>query len=287
MPAATTHVLSALDILEKLPKEVKNKIQNINMFCIGAQGPDLFFFHNYGAKSLQKDLGNYMHNHKIFEVIEYMHKYVNSLFDTDLISYFYGYLCHYALDSVVHPIVYHRSRFGNLSNEKEIVIHFRIESFFDKYILEKKNLKFKTDKLVKISNKNAEKIGKMYQKLFKDLLKKDVKNDEISKTCKQVSQILYLLKPNSKLKFMIVDKLEELNKKPKMISSLMLYNDFKNRNYVLNNSKEEFFNINHSHIKYYNTFDELYSIGIEKGVKLILNPLDKSNYNLDFEGNPI
>ncbi len=287
MPAATTHVLSALDIYNRLPEGRKTAITNQEMFCLGAQGPDLFFFYNFGAKSEIRDIGSYMHNHQVFEVINYMFNYIKKVKSYNLLSYFYGYLCHYALDSSVHPIVYNRSKYGNLTDESELIIHFRIEAFYDQYVLKKKNLKFKTDEWLYVSNKEAREIAVMYHNLFKDLFNKEIAIKELTKNCKQVSTVLRLLKPNFKLKFKLVEKYEELLKKPKAVSSLMLYNDFKDHDYVLNTAKDPFHNVTDENITYNSSFDELYENGIEKGVYLILNPLDKNMYTLDFDGNLI
>ncbi len=288
MPAATTHALNALDVYENLDKSKKNEIKNLPMFCLGAQGPDLFFFYNFGASSEIKKIGNYLHVNKVYEVIKYMYDYIYKNNKLNLLSYFYGYLCHYALDSIAHPIVYHRSKFGNLTNEAEIVIHFRVEAFYDRYVLSKKQQKFNTDSLLKVSKDDALEIATMFHNLFKDILNKDIEIKELEKNCRQTSLILKLLKPNNKLKFYLTELVENFTNKPKMVSSLMLYNDFNEKNnYVLNKNKEEFKNITDSSIKYNYSFDELYELGIKKGVTLINNPLDESQYNLTFDGNPI
>ena len=64
----------------------------------------------------------------------------------------------------------------------------------------------------------------------------------------------------------------------------MLYNDFDNIDYVLNNNHEEFKNINDDSLVYTDSFDDMYEKAILKGIDLINNPFKENNYYLDFEG---
>ncbi|NLC96262.1 MAG: zinc dependent phospholipase C family protein [Erysipelotrichaceae bacterium] len=287
MPAATTHVECAKDIYDNLPLGKQIVITNKNMFYLGSQGPDLFFFYNFSFSSIIKDTGVYMHEHKIFEVIERMHDYVIKKADYDLLSYYYGYLCHYALDSCAHPLVYQRSRYGNLSDEPEMVIHFKMEAFIDKYVLNSKgrNIKsFDTDKLVTIDGNSRSKLAKMYSIIFKDVFDLEISEKDIEKTCKQIVYTLQILKPNSIYKYKTIQILENIIGKKHLATSLMLFHDFEDPDYVLNNNNLEFINVNDDTLIYTDSFDDLYKQAIEKGVKLITNKLTKDNFKLDFEG---
>lgn len=287
MPAATTHIECAKDIYERLPLGKQAIITNKNMFYLGSQGPDLFFFYKYGVMSRLKQIGIYMHEHRIEEIIKAMHEYIASSSDYDLLSYFYGYLCHYALDSSAHPLVFHRSKYGNLKDEPELVIHFRIEAFIDKYILNKKGRdisSYDTDKLVTISDTDITKLSKMYVSVFKSALGLTVEQHKIEKNCKQIVSILSYLKPSSLLKFKAIQAFENITSKGHTISSLMLYNDFDNIDYVLNNNHEEFKNINDDSLVYTDSFDDMYEKAILKGIDLINNPFKENSYYLDFEG---
>ena len=287
MPAATTHIECAKDIYHSLPIGKQVVIDDKNMYYLGAQGPDLFFFYKFSLPSRLKEIGGYMHEHRIYDVVKYMYDYIAKNSDYDLLSYYYGYLCHYALDSMAHPLVYQRSRYGNLRDEPEMIIHFRIEAFIDKYMLNKKNrtLKsFDTDKLVKISNENIKKLSKMYVSLFKDLFGLTVEQHKIEKACRDIVTTLTFLKPTSEFKFNTLQNLENLSGKDHTITSLMLYNDFEDIDYVLNKNRHEFVNVSDDKLVYSDSFDDLYEKAIKKAVKLITTPLDKENFTLDFEG---
>ena len=66
MPAATTHYEFSKDVYLSLDAKHADMITNLNMFYLGSQGPDLFFFNEavITSKSLKK-LGNRMHDEKI------------------------------------------------------------------------------------------------------------------------------------------------------------------------------------------------------------------------------
>ncbi len=72
-------------------------------FNIGLQGPDLYFY--YFDKH-SPAVGTLAHNNKIYEQFSRMLEYVKQHKDTKSLSYFYGMICHYAMDSVTHPYVY-------------------------------------------------------------------------------------------------------------------------------------------------------------------------------------
>ena len=104
MPAATTHVEFAKDVLRSMDEEHASMITNKGMFYLGSQGPDMLFFSRASLLpgSLKK-YGDLMHDEKCDKFIEYFDKYSDN--DSDLRSYFYGFLCHYALDSTAHPLI--------------------------------------------------------------------------------------------------------------------------------------------------------------------------------------
>lgn len=76
-----------------------------NAFVMGANGPDLFFYHqmyNVFGKNKLYSLGSDMHKHKTGLFL----KTLFSMAKTDVQKdYCLGFLCHYSLDSLIHPFV--------------------------------------------------------------------------------------------------------------------------------------------------------------------------------------
>lgn len=105
-------------------------------FRWGLQGPDPLFYRKIALGSPLHALGNQMHSEKTDHLFFAMARAVNRLTGDEremAEAYFYGFLCHYALDSQIHPYVYCRqeeartgSRAPNASS-----VHCQIESDID------------------------------------------------------------------------------------------------------------------------------------------------------------
>ena len=283
MPAATTHYEFAKDVYLNLSNEIVDKITNLHMYYLGSQGPDLFFFSEAGiGKSSLSSYGNLLHKEKIHEVITYL--YEHSLQDNDLLSYTYGYICHYALDSLAHPLIYYMAAHGLQNNESENIKHFRIEAYIDNKLLESKERDISTYdvyKAVTISKCDNVKLANMYQKLFKEIFDIDLSFNKIQQTIKDCPKYLRLLKPQG-MKFKAISKIESILKIDHYASSLMLNNELKED--VLNIHKNQWYNILNPEIKANNSFFELYDDAIVKAEKIINNPLDESNQTTSFDG---
>lgn len=283
MPAATTHYEFSKDVYLNLSNEIVDKITNLHMYYLGSQGPDLFFFSEAGiGKSSLNTYGSLLHKEKIHEVITYL--YEHSLQDSDLLSYTYGYICHYALDSLAHPLIYYMAAHGLQNNESENIKHFRIEAYIDSKILESKERtisSYDVYKAVAISKCDNVKLASLYQKLFKDLFNIDISFNKIQQTIKDCPKYLRLLKPQP-TKFKVIGKIESILKMDHYASSLMLNNELNED--VLNLQKRQWFNIFEPEIKANDSFFELYDNAIVKAEKIINNPLDQSNQTVSFDG---
>ena len=109
-------------------------------FFWGCQGPDPLFYRKIGSP-LHK-LGNRMHSEKTDELFAALSRAVRDLSgDAQEIAaaYFYGIVCHYALDSEIHPYVYcQQVRFcAENSKLSASAVHSRIESDIDYLLYER------------------------------------------------------------------------------------------------------------------------------------------------------
>lgn len=107
MPAATAHYLFALRVFSKL-KKAGCPVADRDMALIGAQGPDIFFFHrvmpwqrgeSYAAVGLRL---HHMSPARLFEGFRMVY---NTHPSPEALGYVQGMFCHYALDRAVHPYV--------------------------------------------------------------------------------------------------------------------------------------------------------------------------------------
>lgn len=139
----TTHhilgqqVMAALD--EKIAKEVEDQA---GAFCWGLQGPDLLYFHRavvVGSKLPQ--YGRLIHGEKTGDLFNFLANDVIShrkcLDFSTLAAYYFGFCCHYALDSKIHPYVFSRQyEIEDALGQppKDNSAHWRMESGIDQEI---------------------------------------------------------------------------------------------------------------------------------------------------------
>lgn len=145
MPAFSTHYLFAEELAGSLETPAGFSL-NKNCLYIGAQGPDIFFFHRalpwQKGKTLRK-AGSAMHREKCGRIIDCFAEYIDGLDEPDAAkSYVYGFIMHYALDRICHPYIYFiqntiTQKFGKMNPNS---VHNMIELSLDSLLLsEKKN----------------------------------------------------------------------------------------------------------------------------------------------------
>lgn len=168
MPAAATHVEFGKDFLDAVPSNIRSKVTDMKMFWIGTQGPDILYFSHMSVLpgSLHK-FGNIVHEKKVREAIAFMRKYVKN--DPQLMSYYYGYMCHYALDRKAHELICSIARYEfNQYGKSEGVAHIRMEAEIDAYVCNRKGRQ-KHKNIWKSMNLNKEeryKLSKLYSAMF-------------------------------------------------------------------------------------------------------------------------
>ena len=138
MPATITHAFFAKDVYEILPSSISEKLdlKRCKMF---AQSTDSLMFYNLISLMPGKSIRNfqkYFHTHQTQEFfLNFLH-YIrdNSLQDSDVYSCLVGFICHYALDSTLHPfVIYKTGQFqkGKPETYKYNNVHAFMESFID------------------------------------------------------------------------------------------------------------------------------------------------------------
>lgn len=162
MPAFSTHYIFSDEMMDTIRQRAKGVKVDERAVIYGTQGPDFLFFHrllpNMPGKSLM-GTGSAIHRSDPAKLFAAMAEYLinGKNYDRDcVISYFCGFICHYALDRSVHPFVYWAME--DIKKREHItyhpfVLHNRIEFNIDMLLLkEKKNientLKFSTKALL-------------------------------------------------------------------------------------------------------------------------------------------
>mgnify|MGYP000012339301 FL=1 len=111
-------------------------------FRWGCQGPDPLFYRKILLGSPLHKLGNRMHSEQTDELFAAFAQAVHCLTGTAqeiAAAYFYGFLCHYALDSEIHPYVYCRQEQIRSADAKlsASAVHCQIESDIDYLLYER------------------------------------------------------------------------------------------------------------------------------------------------------
>lgn len=151
MPAFTTHYLFANGLIDRIQDADKSINLSEAAVYYGAQGPDALFFHRLMPWMIGKSVseaGYKMHqinpNKILNAMLVYMRdkkeKKANLPSYDDMLSYVYGFICHYALDSVTHPYVYAMQ--NEIIRQKKIgyssgTVHNKIEYAIDMHMLER------------------------------------------------------------------------------------------------------------------------------------------------------
>ncbi|MBQ6497695.1 MAG: zinc dependent phospholipase C family protein [Bacilli bacterium] len=138
MPATITHAFFAKDVYDILPEEIVQKL-DIDRLRMFSQGVDSLMFYNlfsiFPGKEIRRFQG-YFHNHTTQEFFVTLLKYIkdNNIDDIDTYTFLVGFICHYALDSTIHPyVVYKTGRFNkkNPSTYKYNNVHAFMEAYID------------------------------------------------------------------------------------------------------------------------------------------------------------
>lgn len=148
MPAIMTHDFFGRDALHAISGgEALSKAEQ-DAFLLGNQGPDpLFYLRANPFLGKRCVLGNRMHAEKTNELIYLLKRSLYALDPRDVPigrAYAQGFLCHFLLDSNMHPLVYSRqfavcdAGVEGLSRRDGSAVHAVIESEFDEMVLYEK-----------------------------------------------------------------------------------------------------------------------------------------------------
>ncbi len=145
MAGFATHILFGQDVLEEMEDRLFSSMakKHRKVFAIGCQGPDLFLYN--GAMLLsayQKNLGSRMHGEGSGRYFACLLQEIWELGEAEAfqigVSYFFGLLAHYTLDTQIHPYVNAKIGFEpdvEYSGKETMPKHHRLEAAIDAKML--------------------------------------------------------------------------------------------------------------------------------------------------------
>lgn len=287
MPSSMTHAYFSEDVINRCNKNIKSKLdKSMNYLKVFGQGPDPYFFYDFHLTSKSKSVYNInkaMQHSKINKHFITLINYINDkryYSNEQVMAYLYGQICHFVLDSTVHPyIIYYTGRYDEKKQNtfKYNGLHEEMEYYIDCYLIYMRE---------NILPKNF--------KVYKYLFNIDKFNPELISTIDDVIESVYSFKDVSKIyykcimdmkKFYYVFNYDKWGIK-KMVYSMMdficgnklvrkkelSFNvDPNSKLFYLNQEKSTWNHPSDINEKYNYSFEELYDIAVNKAVDIINN----------------
>ena len=251
MPALLTHYICGNTMLRLIDDgQISNLILNHrNVFNLGTQGPDLFFY--YGAWPWTKNygmskFGERMHEEKTGEFISEALKYVISSGDAEkgvLTAYLCGYLCHYVLDCHTHPYIFYKTGFvrkDETYTPKYACYHRMFETSLDvlmlKHELGIQPREFKAYKHIEVPLQAALTIGEMYSKVLSEVYNVNISPELVHQAIADMTGISAVLRDKTGIKKLLLSSIERALGRLPMFSSMILPLEVKDGLDYLNSS---------------------------------------------------
>lgn len=140
MPDFITHSLEADRVLGKkyTKTEVRRALEgHPNLFRLGSQGPDLFFYCAFTGGGALDDTGQRLHEVEPELPLLLAEKHLKNG-DSMSASYLFGWALHLMLDGSAHPFIEKRAReTSGLTGMSESSAHVRFESAYEAYELQR------------------------------------------------------------------------------------------------------------------------------------------------------
>lgn len=139
MPATVTHAYFAKDVYDILPNEIKSVINCSRIKTFGQSTDALLFYNLFSILPGKKirEFQRYFHSNKSQEFFINLINYIkdnNLKNDMEVCSFLTGFICHYSLDSIVHPFVIYKTGEFNKKDKttyKYNNVHAFMETFID------------------------------------------------------------------------------------------------------------------------------------------------------------
>ena len=283
MPAIITHSFFADDVFKNLKDcKLKDEIQvRKNIFRLGAQGPDVFFYYKavpwIPYDGIEK-LGNIMHDEKVgyfysrsFDYLEGMDKDKGFF---DLAVYLAGYLCHFSLDRTAHPFIHYTSGIDaghNRISWKYHIYHRVLESAIDYLMLVKNGYdpsNYRSYELVMVKLYSIESVLKYYEHILPEVYGISLERQQAEEVIAGIHKVLKYLYDPSGIKYYFYRFLEVLMRRPGGITSSMMPKKIDNDLDYLNLKHKTWLHPCHNAISSGKSFWEIYDSALGEAAEL-------------------
>jgi len=236
MPSVLTHYGFNKLVFDNKINFLKN---NEDIYLLGAQGPDPFFFYGIvpffkskNSKTIRK-YGTKLHKLVPDEVFKVFFKYADDSKNKDVLyAYILGAGLHYLLDRKIHPYVYYKTGFSDDKKKKAkyYVDHTLFETNLDVLLMDSvfKSYKVKASESIKSDEDKVEVVSEMYGYLAKNLVEEEkINDDSFEDAYKQMFKIEKLLYSKRGIKKGIVNCLFKRTPFNTMMHPKVVKDDYK------------------------------------------------------------
>jgi len=228
MPGFLTHYIGGQSALESVDREISDYIAPMaNLFNLGTQGPDIFFYYISGSLSKRiRGVGSQMHDADLGLFFMHLADIVKETADSDkrqiIFAYTAGFLVHYAVDVSTHPYVYAKT--ANPTAIKEASHHRHFETSVDVLMLSriysKRPNDYKQWQLILPEKVHKEIAAAAASEAIRQVYSRDINPRDIYRAMGEMAQFTRYLQSKTGRRKRWVGGVEQLVLRAKVISAL-------------------------------------------------------------------
>jgi len=130
MPANYAHYRFGVEMLAQMPGDIRRTVKRFRqLYDVGLHGPDIFAYYNPVINTKVGALSGKYHHQTGADFFQRVCRNLRLDPSEAALSYLYGLLTHYCLDTVCHPLVHQM-------HDEGVAIHKEIETEFDRWLME-------------------------------------------------------------------------------------------------------------------------------------------------------
>lgn len=195
MPGIVMHHHFGRVVYSALPDDIKNKINNLDLYDFATNGPDPFMLTGYdkNKKAKYTALAKTMHNNN---TQAFLINLANKCrLNYDLFPYLCGFITHYYLDAITNPYIFYKTGIYNPEIDNTIKykgLTIRMVLSMDSYVIEnyydanpnRFNINWKLLKLKKLPTSIYLDINNLYKEIYNEenganIVNKSIKNQKL------------------------------------------------------------------------------------------------------------
>lgn len=207
MPGFLTHYIAGQALLNTVSPEIQEFIKpSEQIFNIGTQGPDIFFYYVPGLlRKRSRGVGSLMHLCDLGPFLAQMARLTATFDECDsqkvTFSYIAGFIMHYMLDVNAHPYVYARTHKSNAPKIHNSAEHRKFETAIDvamlKLVSGEKPADYSQWTLINAPSNEMSIVSTIMSQALMKIYNRNVRTKEIYRAMRYMVQFTKLLQSRS------------------------------------------------------------------------------------------